>query len=129
MRLRKAVETLWEISRLEMRYATGKTTRGGLMRLAKPGFRLLPGAEDHKFLAHGSLHMAVKNHRARFGIGSTDSGSCVHLPVRIESEVLPNQGGFEWPFRHISLNWNGNTRASKTNYTKRSSTFQRTTCK
>src|ERR1700749_4094693 len=125
MRLRKVVETLWEISRPTVRSATAKPVAS----LPTPS-KLRRNQQKSSQVPCSPFLTYIRQK-----IDATDSLS--HRQIRSEvytrSSVSNlrfslNQGGFEWPYRHISLNWNGNTRASKTNYTKRSSTFQRTTC-
>src|ERR1700736_4932336 len=69
------------------------------------------------------------NMRMRFSIPIDSLGGSCRLGCPDRSEVSSNRGGFEWQFRRISLNWNANTKFSKTNYTKLSCTFQQTTCK
>jgi hypothetical protein len=91
MRLRKAVETLWEISPLPSSGATGKTAGNTLKALAKSGFHQRSGS---RFLAHPSLHMAAKNDAAdsddhrqiRAEVYTHESGSNLRLAI--------NQGGF-----------------------------------
>jgi hypothetical protein len=61
MRMRKAVEVLWKISSAAVHFATGKTVP---KHVSKPLHAVVnartAAPRDHKFLAHGSLHMAVK---------------------------------------------------------------------
>src|SRR5258708_7749259 len=71
----------------------------------------------------------TQNRGYNFRYPSTDLPARVHWLARIKSEVQSHRGGSIWQFRRISLNWNVNTRVSKTNYTKHSCTFQQTTCK
>jgi hypothetical protein len=56
--MRKAVETLWEISPVRWSCATGKTAGKGLSPLANPN---LGKRIESQFRAHASLHMPVKN--------------------------------------------------------------------
>jgi len=79
--MRKAVETLWEISPLGAPHATGNTAGKPLPVLAKHGSgRWL----QSRFRAHASLHMPVKNDAViRFAIDRTGHRCTLPRPYRI----------------------------------------------
>ena len=84
-----AVETLWEISRLAMWFATAKTTRklNAVGKVPIPLAFCLSRKITSSLLTLGYIWLS-KFTAADSQIASTDSGGRVHSRVRVESEVF-----------------------------------------